>query len=209
LGQGTAAAAAAEKVTWDSYPYYLARFGVHKSRRYHAKMSGAFQSLSSAVLAINALAGAGAFIALLGGKSTLPAQILIGLVAAASAIDTVLGFSKRSKRHFDLCRRFTELAASIEEWEPTETNLKKAKAVGFILRQMSLRSCASSTLSLGTKNLELEATHLVISHQFRERRRSLAISLLLERSVLIDGATKERLAARTEQHRQAEPSADI
>jgi hypothetical protein len=128
LGQGTAAAAAAEKVTWDSYPYYLARFGVHKSRRYHAKMSGAFQSLSSAVLAINALAGAGAFIALLGGKSTLPAQILIGLVAAASAIDTVLGFSKRSKRHFDLCRRFTELAASIEEWEPTETNLKKAKA---------------------------------------------------------------------------------
>lgn len=77
---------------------------------------------------MNAVAGAGAFIALLGGKSTLLAQVLIGTVAGLSAIDNVLGFSKKSKRHFDLCRRFSELAASIEEWDATEANLKKAKA---------------------------------------------------------------------------------
>ena len=128
MGQGTAAATTAPKVTWDSYPFYLARFGVHKSRRYHGKMSGVFQGLNDFVLAVNAVAGAGAFIALLGGKSTLLAQVLIGTVAGLSAIDNVLGFSKKSKRHFDLCRRFSELAASIEEWDATEANLKKAKA---------------------------------------------------------------------------------
>jgi hypothetical protein len=128
LGQSTAATSPTQKVTWDSYPYYLARFGVHKSRRYHAKMSGVFQGLNDFVLAVNAVAGAGAFIALLGGKSTLVAQVLIGMVAAFSAVDNVLGFSKKSKRHFDLCRRFSELAANIEEWDATEANLRKAKA---------------------------------------------------------------------------------
>jgi hypothetical protein len=91
-------------------------------------MSGVFQGFNDFVLAVNAVAGASAFIALLGGKSTLLAQVLIGMVAAFSAVDNVLGFSKKSKRHFDLCRRFSELAASIEEWDATETNLKKAKA---------------------------------------------------------------------------------
>jgi len=128
LGQGTASTSSAQKITWDSYPYYLARFGVHKSRRYHAKMSGVFQGLNDFVLSVNAVAGAGAFIALLGGKSTLVVQALIGTVAALSAVDNVLGFSKRSKQHYDLCRRFSDLAASIEEWDATETNLKKANA---------------------------------------------------------------------------------
>lgn len=93
-------------LTWDDEPFYLVSIGVHKSRRYHAKMRAMYQRLADAVLAANAVLGAGAFMALIGGKGTLIAQILIGIVAAGSAVDTVLGFSKKAKLHDDLCRRY-------------------------------------------------------------------------------------------------------
>jgi hypothetical protein len=91
-------------------------------------MSAVFQGISDVILSVNAVAGAGAFISLIGGKSTLFAQILIGVVAAASAVDRALNFSKKSKRHYDLCRRFTELAATLENWDATDANLRKAKS---------------------------------------------------------------------------------
>lgn len=114
--------------SWGDEPYYLVSFGVNKSRRYHEKMSGFFQGLSDLVLSANALLGAGAFIVLIGGDKTLLVKIFVGIVAAGSALDTVLGFSKKAKQHYDLCRRFTELAASMAEWEANESNLKKAEA---------------------------------------------------------------------------------
>ena len=130
MGQSatTTSAAPKRKMTWDDDPYYLVSFGIHKSRRYHAKMSSVFQGLNDFVLSANAVAGAGAFISLLGGANTLVAQVLIGFVAVASAVDKALGFSKKSKKHYDLCRRFTELASSVENWEATEVNLKKARS---------------------------------------------------------------------------------
>lgn len=127
MGQDTTTATE-KRITWDDDPFYLVSFGVQKSRRYHAKMSGLYQGLSDIVLSLNAILGAGAFMVLIGGANTLFAKVLIGIVAAGSALDTVLGFSKKAKQHYDLCRRFTELAANMVEWEPTEENYKRAVA---------------------------------------------------------------------------------
>jgi hypothetical protein len=92
------------------------------------KMCSFYQTMNDAVLGANAILGASAFMALLGGKNNLTAQILIGIVAGLSAIDNVLGFGKKSKLHADLSRRFTELAANMALWDASEVNYRKACA---------------------------------------------------------------------------------
>ena len=91
-------------------------------------MRAYYQRLNDLVLAANAVLGAGAFMALLGGRGTLLAQIFIGIVAAGSALNTILSWGKKAKVHDELCRRFTGLAAKIAEWDATEANHKKACA---------------------------------------------------------------------------------
>jgi hypothetical protein len=90
------------------------------------KMCAFYQTMNDFVLGANAILGAGAFMALLGGKKTLIAQILIGIVAALSAIDNVLGFGRKSKLHADLGRRFTDLATNMALWDANEVNYRKA-----------------------------------------------------------------------------------
>lgn len=80
------------------------------------------------VMAANALLGAGAFIALLGGEGTSIAIVLTGIVAGASAIETVLKPSDKAQLHADLTRRFTGLAADIMGYQPTPRNLQKVRA---------------------------------------------------------------------------------
>lgn len=77
------------------------------------------------VMAANALLGAGAFVALIGGSNTALATVLTGIVAAASALETVLKPSGKAALHGDLGRRFTGLAADIARLEPTPKNLKR------------------------------------------------------------------------------------
>ena len=117
-----------EPHSWDDDPYYVVSIGVHKSRRYHMKMCAFYQSMNDFVLGANAILGASAFMALLGGKNTLLAQILIGIVAALSATDNVLGFGKKSKLHADLGRQFTDLAANMALWDADKQNYRKACA---------------------------------------------------------------------------------
>jgi hypothetical protein len=117
-----------ENATWDDDPYYVVALAVHKSRRYHMKMCAFYQSMNDFVLGANALLGASAFVALIGGENTLIAQILIGIVAALSAVDNVLGFGKKAKLHADLSRRFTDLAANMALWDATEDNHRRACA---------------------------------------------------------------------------------
>jgi hypothetical protein len=153
LGQDSATPP--KKVTWDDEPYYLVSFGVHKSRRYEAKMSSFYETLGNFVLGGNAILGASAFMALIGGNNTLIAQILIGLVAAGSALDTVLGFAKKAKRHDDLCRKFTELAAKIAEWDATNENYRKACAER--LRIEKDEAPVARLVDLQARNEELRA----------------------------------------------------
>lgn len=79
-------------------------------------------------MAANALLGAGAFIALIGGSGTMLATVLTGIVAAASAVETVLKPSDKARLHSDLTRKFTGLAADIMTCEPTQNNLQKVRA---------------------------------------------------------------------------------
>lgn len=128
MGQASASASEGKvlSTTWDDDPYYIISLAVHRSRRYHSKMSDFYQLLSNIVLGANAVLGAGAFIALLGGDNSLLAKILIGIVAAGSAIDNTIGFAKLSKLHADLARKFTELAANMALWDATEQNYRRA-----------------------------------------------------------------------------------
>lgn len=114
--------------SWDDDPYYVISIAVHKSRRYHSKMAAFFQTMNDFVLGTNAILGAGAFISLVGGKDGWLAQTLIGIVAIASALDSTIGFSKKSKLHSELCRRFTELASNMALWDATEENYRKASS---------------------------------------------------------------------------------
>lgn len=79
-------------------------------------------------MAANALLGVGAFIALIGGAGTMLATALTGIVAAASAVETVLKPSDKAQLHSDLTRKFTALAADIMSYEPTPKNLQKVRA---------------------------------------------------------------------------------
>ena len=110
-GLEEAAASEVSPPSWNDGACYDVSFGVNRSRRYHAKMRAWYQGWHDLVLALNAVLGTAAFVALLGGKAGWLPQILTGVVAAGSAIDTVLGFAKKAKRHDDLCRSFTDLAA--------------------------------------------------------------------------------------------------
>ena len=111
---------------WDDGEYFDIAFAVHKSRRYHAKMFAFFDGLNTLNSVANALLGSAAFMALWGGKNTEIAQYMVGVLAAISAINTAVGFSRRARVYADLSRQFTTLASEIATWDPTEANLKKA-----------------------------------------------------------------------------------
>lgn len=111
---------------WDHSPYYEVSFGINRSRRYHAKMQDFYQRWYDYTNVGNALCGAGAFLALFGGKDSFAAQILIGAVTLFSTVATVLGPAKKARTHSDLVRKFTLLAAELVKREPTPTNLKWA-----------------------------------------------------------------------------------
>jgi hypothetical protein len=129
LGQTSATAQEDPKVkSWDDDPFYVVSMGVHKSRRYHSDMCSFYQRLSNLVLGSNAILGASAFIVLLGGSDSLLAKILVGIVAAGSALDNVLGFAKKAQLHADLSSRFTQLAANMALWDANEQNRRKAVA---------------------------------------------------------------------------------
>lgn len=112
-------------VTWDDDDFYDLSFAVGRSRRYHAKMQSFYQSANDLVTSANALLSAGAFMALLGGKTAWIAQVATGVVAAISAIATVYSPARKARTHGDLCRRFTDLAAKMAVASATESNRKK------------------------------------------------------------------------------------
>jgi hypothetical protein len=73
-----------------------------------------------------ALTGTASFFVLL-VKGTELAKYLTAIVASASALDSVLHFNRKARRHELLSKRFTDLSAKIAGWKPTPENLKKAE----------------------------------------------------------------------------------
>jgi hypothetical protein len=113
-------------MTWDDDGYYDVSFVVNRSRRYHAKMRAFYQSCHDYTTAATAISGTSGFIAVLANSSHLAAW-LTAIVAIASTLDLVFGFDKKAAVHDVLCRRFTELASQIVEWNATPENLTKAR----------------------------------------------------------------------------------
>jgi hypothetical protein len=91
-------------------------------------MYGFYQSITDFVLTANALLGATAFVALFGGAKAWIPMTATGIVTAASVCERGFKWSKTAKSHFELYRRFTELAAKIEAREPNPKNLKEVSA---------------------------------------------------------------------------------
>jgi hypothetical protein len=116
-------------MTWDDDDYYDACFGVNKSRRYHAMMRDYYRRCADTVTSISAISGTSAFVALfLTDRNSTAAKWLIGLIAVASILNLVFGFSKKADLHDKLCRQFTGLAADMAEWTATKVNLQRARA---------------------------------------------------------------------------------
>ncbi|WP_072391909.1 hypothetical protein [Hyphomicrobium sp. CS1BSMeth3] len=114
-------------MSWDESPYYETSFGVHKSRRYHAKMRDFYRSTHQFILLGNIVFSSVAFASAMwwwpGAAAALSA-----LVALASTADYFVKTEKVAAQYDDLCRRFTNLAEEIERWKPTPENLREAKA---------------------------------------------------------------------------------
>jgi len=116
-------------MSWDHGEYYGVAFAVGKSRRYHAKLRAFYQQCDGLVVAATAATGTSAFAVLFGSsENSKLAAWLTGVVALSSTLDLVFRFSDKSLLHSQLCVRFTELAARLEELAPTEENLQLAKA---------------------------------------------------------------------------------
>ena len=98
---------------WDDGDFYEASFGIHKCRRYHAKLRDFYQGAYSYTTAANAFGASGAFVAVLGSLNWLAAS-LSGIVALASLFDSIFKYESRAREHHELCARFTRLAAELE-----------------------------------------------------------------------------------------------
>jgi hypothetical protein len=118
--------------SWDDDGYYEASFGVHKCRRYHAKLRDFYQAAYNYTVASNAFAASGAFVAVLGSLPIM-AGVLSGIVAIASLFESIFRYEHKARQHADLCTKFTKLAARIELMEPTPDHLAEIRAARFTL----------------------------------------------------------------------------
>jgi hypothetical protein len=95
---------------WNEGDYYDASFGIHKCRRYHAKLRDFYQATYNYTTAANAFGASGAFIAVLGSLNAL-AAVLSAVVALASLFDSIFKYENKARIHHELCARFTSTAA--------------------------------------------------------------------------------------------------
>ncbi len=113
-------------MSWDDDGFYDASFAINKSRRYHAKMRAFYQAAHDYSTAATAISGTSGFVAVLAWAPRV-ALALTAIVAISSTLDLVFGFDKKALVHDGLCRRFTALAAKIEDTPATLENLCKVK----------------------------------------------------------------------------------
>lgn len=151
-------------MSWSEGDFAQINFAIGKSRRYHSMMRDFYRRLSDAVTAITALTGTSAFVALfLADRSTIWAKILIGMIAAASTLNLVFGFSKKSDTHDKLFKDFTKLSSELELLPATDKNLQKMRAKRknleveepSIRRVIDLRACLDEERSWGMADEDL------------------------------------------------------
>jgi hypothetical protein len=110
-------------------------FDVAKSVRYHIYRRSYFEKLDNITKIATLIIGMGAFASVVQGheKTTLWATMA---VSALAAIDIVIGFSARSRRHAELARKFSALGQEIaQSASPAETEI-----AGWQARRLELEA---------------------------------------------------------------------
>ncbi len=117
-GAGTGQTAA-EEVGEGQGQLIALKFGANKSLRYHSARRSFFDAMHRTGMAVAAIGGSAAFVALIGGE-TLFAKIAAAIIAVAATLDVVVGFSERARHHDDLYRRWSDLVAKMLRHGPPE-----------------------------------------------------------------------------------------
>jgi hypothetical protein len=128
LGQ---APPAEEALNWD---FYDLDFSVHKSRRYHEKLSAFYAAWRDRMRITTAIAGSAAFFIVVAHEQTA-AEVITAFIGLWAILDIIVMPDKKHDLHNSLCKRFTGLAAKIEQMPPTEETLRELKAERLVLEQ--------------------------------------------------------------------------
>jgi len=100
-------------------------FSVSVSVRYHSKRRSWFDALARWPSVVSLVAGSAAFVSISQGMPTL-ATVASAATALFGGANLVFGFAERARRHDELVRKFTLLAAEIAETAtPSHSELRR------------------------------------------------------------------------------------
>ena len=96
-----------DKILRDDYSDLL--FGVRRSIRYHVRRRGFFECLNTLSTAMALIFGSATIATLIGSQGTYWTLAAVGIVTITSAINLVVGSTRRAQLHWDLARKFLDL----------------------------------------------------------------------------------------------------
>lgn len=105
-----------------SDPRFKAEYGISRLIRYNGKRQRFFDGLHRIVLFTNAVLGSSAFVTVVSNK-TVVAAWLTAIVAIASALDNVIGFSERARKHSEQRIRYYDLYCELVTTSPEQYNV--------------------------------------------------------------------------------------
>lgn len=114
--------------------FYDLDFSVHRSRRYHEKLARFYASWRDRFRIVTAFAGSGAFL-LIAKDFQVAAEFVTAFVALWAIIDIIVGPDKKHDLHNELCKRFTGLAAKIQQATNTEEAIRELKAERLLIEE--------------------------------------------------------------------------
>lgn len=89
--------------------WYQQKFGVRRSIRYHQRRRAFFDSLDQTGNMLSVIFGSAAVYGVLESNHKSMALLSAGAVTVLSAINLVIGSTRRAREHWDLARRFSAL----------------------------------------------------------------------------------------------------
>lgn len=142
-------------------------FSVAVSVRYHAKRRAWFDGLARWPSVVSLIAGSAAFVSISQGLPAL-ATVASATTALFGGANLVFGFAERARRHDELVRKFTLLAAEIAEAaSPSRSDVRRW--VGAKLRIEAEEPTPNNVLNVLCHNEEAEARGYGSEHIYRVR----------------------------------------
>lgn len=142
-------------------------FSVSVSVRYHSKRRAWFDALARWPSVVSLIAGSAAFVSISQGMPTL-ATVASAATALFGGANLVFGFAERARRHDELVRKFTLLAAEIAETaSPSHSDLRRW--MGAKYRIEAEEPSPNNVLNVLCHNEEAEARGYGPEHVHRVR----------------------------------------